>query len=89
LLDYLEVKLELMEENGKLSKIQLEELESLIEKRKTAIENQVHLLNPKAIELLHSRLEIVENHLKGTHPKEFQHIKQLKELFNSKIKKQD
>jgi len=86
LLDYLEVKLELLVENGKLQKDKLDELEKIIEKRKTFIENQVNLLNPKAIDLLHKRLEVVENHLKGSHPKEFQHIKQLKELFSSKLK---
>jgi len=82
LLDYLEIKLEKLLENGKLSKIQLEELERLIEKRKDFIEDQINILNPKAIELLHKRLEVVEGHLTKLNPKEFQHIKQLKELLH-------
>lgn len=84
LLDHLEVRLEQLMENGRLSKSRLEEFEKLIEKRKDSVEKQVHLLNPKAIELLHKRLEIVESHLKNANPKEFQHIKQLKELFQKK-----
>lgn len=84
LLDHIEIKLEQLMSSGKLSKEQLLVLEKIIEKRKEFVENQVHLLNPKAIDLLHKRLEIVENHLIHTNPKEFQHIKELKALLKSK-----
>jgi len=85
LLDHLEIKLEQLGSNGKISKNQLDELEKLIEKRKEFVENQVHILNPKAIDLLHSRLEKVEKHLTATNPKEFQHIKELKKILKDKI----
>lgn len=86
LLEHIEIKLEQLLTNGKLSKLQLDELEKLIEKRRSIVEEKIHLLNPKAIELLHKRMEIVENHLKQVSPKEFEHIKNLKALLKSKIK---
>lgn len=85
ILDRLEIRLEQLVSNGKLSKIQLDELERIIEKRKETIEQKISLLNPKAIELLHKRMEVVEAHLSKMNPKEFEHIKALKELIKKHL----
>ncbi|MCQ2241661.1 SulP family inorganic anion transporter [Treponema sp.] len=87
LLEHLEIKLEQLVSNGKLSMEQLKALEKLIEHRKEVVEEKVNLLNPKAIELLHRRMEIVESHLKKISPKEFEHIKAFKENLRQKIRK--
>lgn len=81
LLDRLEIRLEQLMENGKLTKTQLDELEKIIEKRKQTVEEKINLLNPKAIELFHKRMELVEKHLSKMNPKEFEHIKALKEIL--------
>jgi len=81
LLDRLEIRLEQLLANGKLNKIQLDELETIIEKRKEIIEEKIHLLNPKAKDLLHKRMEKVEEHLSKMNPKEFEHIKTVKSIL--------
>ncbi len=84
LLDHLEIKLEQLAATGKFTKLQLDELELLIEKRKETVEQKVHLLNPLAIDLMHKRLAAVETHLSRLNPKEYEHIKSLKELVKKK-----
>lgn len=81
LLEHLEIKLEQLFEKGKIDIDKLHELEKLIEKRKDVVEKKVSLLNPKAKELLHNRMEIVHEYLRKSSPKEFEHLKKFGELL--------
>ena len=89
LLENLEIKLELLVSEGKLSQEHLQSLEKLIERRRSVVEKKVTLLNPKAIELLHRRMEMVEQHFKETNPKEFEHISALKDTLKKKLEGED
>lgn len=60
LLEELEIELEQMVADGKLTEAQLKAFEELIESRKVVVEEKIKLLNPRAIELLHQKVEILK-----------------------------
>ena len=71
------------DKDNPIPKEKLIALERLIEKRKLAIEQKVSLLNPKAIELLHKRMNLIEKNLQKHQisQEEIKHFFNLKNAF--------
>lgn len=83
--DYLEIYLEKIAEEGKVSEEELEHLERLIEQRRTAGENRLQELNPKALEILSKHQREIRDHLKKALPKEYAHIHNLRKQIRAGI----
>ena len=87
LLEHLEMRLEQLEEKGKLKKEQLAELEELIEGRKNKVELKLRSINPKAMEMLNKRMSVVDEFLKKRNPEGFEHLNDFREKLKNRIKK--
>lgn len=88
LLENFVVKLEDLFAEGKLDKEQIKALEKLIEQRRKVIEEKVSLINPKAIEMLHSRIKLVDETLHNKTQGNFMRLKSIRSRFK-KNKKED
>ena len=83
-LNHLEVRLEELHSRGKITDEMMDQLEVKIENRKHDVEEKIHHLNPKAIELLHRHMMEVEDYLKENYPEEYEHIKNLNNRLQKK-----
>ncbi|MDY5123075.1 MAG: SulP family inorganic anion transporter [Treponema sp.] len=87
LLENFVIKLENLFADGKINKEQIKKLEKLIEQRRKVIEEKVSLINPKAIEMLHSRIKLVDESIHTKREKNILRLKTLKNRIKNEINK--
>lgn len=86
--DYLELNLEELAKNGRLSEEELISLEHEIENRRIESEKRLQDINPKALKKLREHRAEIREHLKERHPEAYEHmhkfhIKKYKELLEN------
>lgn len=76
-LDYLEIRLEELTRQGRISKRQEAALEKHIEERRQFGEERLDKINPHAMELLAKHRSEIHKHIREQYPQEYEHLMKL------------
>lgn len=86
--DYLEISLEKMTSEGRISEEEVTHLEQLIEERRKKGESRLSELNPKALEILLKHQREIRDHLKEELPEAYAHVHNLRKQMRKKNENQ-
>lgn len=73
-LDYLEIRLEELMRQGRISEPQADALERHIEERRRFGEERLDKINPHALELLAKHRDEIREHIREQYPQEYEHL---------------
>lgn len=77
-LDYLEIRLEELMRQGRISEQQADALERHIEERRRFGEERLDKINPHALELLAKHRDEIREHIREQYPQEYEHLLKLR-----------
>lgn len=77
-LDYLEIRLEELMRQGRISEKQADALERHIEERRRFGEERLDKINPHALELLAKHRDEIREHIREQYPQEYEHLLKLR-----------
>lgn len=83
--DYLEMQLEELHREGKISDEQLEHLEHRIENRRVHGEDSLRRISPHALEILHEHRTRIRENFKKMHPEEYAHMVELQKHYYEEL----
>lgn len=87
--DFLELNLEKLHINKKITSDELTMLEKKIEERRVKGENRLHAINPHALKKLVEHRHKVRENMRLNHPKEYEHMLGLQKQFYENLKNKD
>lgn len=88
-LDYLEIRLEELTHQGRISEQQEAVLEKHIEERRKFGEERLDKINPHALELLAKHRAEIREHIREQYPQEYEHLKKLRSELQELAEKRD